>query len=61
MTFRINFLIIVDFCRIKKTNNLGIRKILKLLREYLTKMSVNREIDKTSTTLESEYINGIIE
>jgi len=50
-----------NFFKIMKTHFLGINNRLKLLLEYLTKMSVNRDIDKISSTLESEYINGIIE
>ena len=41
------------------TSNLGIKKIEILLREYLTKLSVKIEIDKTSKNLEIEYANGI--
>ena len=57
--FRINFLINIDFFKIYKTHILGKKKILALLLEYLTKKSVNKDIDNTSTTLEIEYINGI--
>ena len=45
---RINFLVKDDFFNIKKINFLGNSKILKLVLQYLTKMSVRREIDKTS-------------
>tara|TARA_B100000700_G_C14615677_1_gene655744 strand:- start:196 stop:306 length:111 start_codon:yes stop_codon:yes gene_type:complete len=34
--------------------DLGIKKILELDLEYLTKKSVKKDIDKTSTSLESE-------
>ena len=43
-----------DFFRTKKTNFLGNKKILKLLLEYLTKESVNIEINKTSNNLDNE-------
>ena len=49
-----------DLFKIKKTNFLGISKILELLLEYLTKISVNSEIEKTSKNLDNEYINGMI-
>ncbi len=51
---------IADFFKIKKTNDLGMNQILKLLLEYLTRISVIRDIDITSTNLEKEYIKGII-
>ena len=53
------FLSKVDFFKIKNTSNLGKEKIEILLREYLTKLSVKIDIDKTSKNLEIEYINGI--
>ena len=55
------FLITDDFLRIMKTIFLGITKKILLLLEYLTKESVNKDIDKTSTNLDNEYINGIKE
>ena len=61
MTLRITFLVKEDCFKIKITNLLGSSKILKLLLEYLTKLSVKKEIDKISTNLVNEYINGIIE
>ena len=45
----------------KKAKFLGIKNILELDLEYLTKLSVNIDIDKTSINLENEYIRGIKE
>ena len=42
-----------DFFRTRKTSVLGNMSIHKLLLEYLTKMSVNIDIDKTSNNLEN--------
>ena len=58
ITLRIIFLIKADFFKIKKINDLGNRKILILLLEYLTNVSVKMEIKKTSMNLDSEYIIG---
>tara|TARA_B100000965_G_C19188039_1_gene581889 strand:+ start:348 stop:563 length:216 start_codon:yes stop_codon:yes gene_type:complete len=44
----------------KKIKVLGIKKILIFDLEYLTKLSVKIEIDKTSINLEIEYKKGII-
>tara|TARA_B100000579_G_C22388140_1_gene646036 strand:+ start:454 stop:624 length:171 start_codon:yes stop_codon:yes gene_type:complete len=54
-------LTIGDFFKTKKINFLGNKKILTLLLEYLTKLSVKKEINKTSTNLNNEYIIGIRE
>ena len=51
----------LDFLKSKKINFLAIKKILTLLLEYLTKLSVNIEIMNTSRNLEIEYKKGIKE
>ena len=43
-----------DFFIIKKTKDLGNRKILILLLEYRTRLSVKIDIDKTSNNLNNE-------
>ena len=48
------FLTNLDFLKIKKINDLAIKKILKLLLEYLNKLSVKIEIMNTSKNLEIE-------
>ena len=55
-----NFLTIFDFFKIKKINNRGIKKILVFDLEYLTKISVKKEIDRTSKILEIEKRKGIM-
>ena len=60
IALRIYFLIIDDLFKIKKINLRGCRNTLILLLEYLTKQSVNIDIDNTSTNLDIEYINGVM-
>ena len=50
-----------DFVRIEKINVLGNLNMLMLLLEYLTKLSVNIEINNTSSSLDKKYKIGIIE
>ena len=61
MIFIIIFLNIDDLFKTKKTKDLGKAKILQLLLEYLTKLSVRIDIEITSINLDNEYIRGIIE
>ena len=51
---RTNFLAMDEFFKIKKTIDLGIKNIVELVREYLTKRSVKNEIKITSINLEIE-------
>ena len=55
----INLRRILDFFKTRKIKLLGIKKILIFDLEYLTKLSVSIEIDKTSINLEKEYKIGI--
>ena len=49
-----NFLIIFDFFNIKNIKILGIKNILIFDLEYLTRLSVNNEIDNISVNLDNE-------
>ena len=59
MTLSTYLLTIFNFLKVKKINDLGIKNILKLLLEYLTRLSVKIDISKTSKNLENEYKKGI--
>ena len=52
--FNIEFLTILEFFNMKKTKVLGKKKILILDLEYRTKLSVKKDIDKTSINLQIE-------
>ena len=49
-----NFLIIFEFFNIKNIKILGIKNILIFDLEYLTRLSVNNEIDNISVNLDNE-------